>query len=263
MHRLTYLNSNLKDGKLIRWPKECFPLPVYIAPCTWYSLTEADRFVYVNMVIEALNYWESVSGGRISFRKTNTLMDSQMNIEWRRVDRKSLGTCYFNFDQNSRLYSAEVSIGISDGIIHRKYMDEKEVFHTILHEIGHGLGLGHSNNKNDIMFTPHQYGIVRLSERDIASLHWLYDLPFGASIKSLNTAYSMSHTNIDDVIYQIAKGDVESQFEKTLKNTKIPSRNLEDEQNKLAEIRKFQMSLQNIKLPEDIAKNFRKDDTIK
>lgn len=263
MHRLTYLNSNLREGKLIRWPKECFPLPVYIAPCTWYSLNEADRFVYVNMVIEALNYWESVAGGRISFRRVNTLMESQMNVEWRRVDRKSLGTCYFNFDQNSRLYSAEVSIGISDGIIHRKYMDEKEVFHTILHEIGHGLGLGHSNNKDDIMFTPHQYGAVRLSQRDINSLHWLYDLPYGASTQSLNTAYSMNYNNIDDIILQMVKGRPESQFEKTLKGTTIQNRNLQEEQDKIAEIRKFQMSLQNIKLPEDIAKNFRKDDTLK
>ena len=58
MHRLTYLNENLKNGKLIRWPEQCFPMPVYIAPCSWYSMTEADRYAYMNMVIEALNTWE-------------------------------------------------------------------------------------------------------------------------------------------------------------------------------------------------------------
>ena len=35
-----------------------------------------------------------------------------------------------------------VQIGISDGIIHKQYMDENEVYHTILHEIGHAVGRG-------------------------------------------------------------------------------------------------------------------------
>ena len=258
MEKLTYLDANLKNGMLIRWPKECFPLPVYIAPCSWYSMTEADRYTYMNMAIEALNYWESISGGRFSFTRSNTLMESQMNIEWRRVDRKSLGTCHFNFDNNSRLYSAEVSIGISDGIIHQQYMDEKEVFHTILHEIGHALGLGHSPYTSDIMYTPHQYGVVNLSQRDVNTVRWLYDLPYGSSLKSLNAAYSMHATSIDDIIYQITNKKVKSEFQKTLENTKIPTRNLQEEQDKIAEIKKFQMSLQNIKLPDDIAKKFRK-----
>lgn len=257
MHRLTYLNEHLKSGCLIRWPQQCFPLPVYIAPCSWYSMKEADRFAYVNMVIEALNTWERVSDGKVSFCLTNSLNDSQMNVEWRRVDRKSLGNCSFNFDNESRLYSAEVSIGISDGIIHRKYMDENEVYHTILHEIGHALGLGHSKNPDDIMYTPHQYGAINLSQRDIASVRWLYSLPYGASAKSLNEIYSTNYSNIDDIIMHIASGNAESKFQKTLNNIKVPKRNLEEEQEKLAEIKKFQMSIQNIRLPKEITDKFK------
>lgn len=257
MHRLTYLNEHLKNGRLIRWPEQCFPLSVYIAPCQWYSMTDADKYAYMNMAKEALRIWESVGQGKFSFILVNTLNDSQMNIEWRRVDRKSLGNCSFNFDKESRLYSAEVSIGISDGILHKKYMDENEVFHTILHEIGHALGLGHSSNTEDIMYTPHQYGITTLSKRDINSIRWLYSLPYGTSVKSLNEAYSLNYTNIDDIILYLSEGEHESEFKKAMKSINIPVRDLEDEQNKLAEIKKFHMSIQNIRLPKEIADKFK------
>ncbi len=257
MHKLTYLNSNLKNGCIIRWPEQCFPLPVYIAPCSWYSMSEAGRYTYKNMVLDALNTWEKIGNGLFSFYIVNSLNDSQMNVEWRRVDRKSLGNCTFNYDKESRLYSAEVSIGISDGIIHHKYMDENEVFHTILHEIGHALGLGHSANDNDIMFTPHKYGIVRLSKRDINSVKWLYSLPLGTSAETLNNTYSTSYTDIDDIIMQIAGGNIESEFHRTLKRMNYPKRNLEEEQDKLAQMKKFQISIQNIKLPKEMSDKFK------
>lgn len=258
MRRLTYLNANLKNGKILRWPSQCFPLPVFIAPCTWYSMSTADRYTYMNMVIDALNTWETVGGGRFSFVSANSLNDSFMNVEWRRVDRKSLGNCTF-IDKDYCLASAEVSIGISDGIIHRKYMDENEVYHTILHEIGHALGLGHSNNPDDIMFTPHQYGVVKLSQRDINSVRWLYDLPIGTSIETLNSKYSINASNIDDAIMMLSNaGSKNSQFAKILRETGTNHRDLTDEQDKIAEIKKMQMAMQNIKLPKEMLDKFKK-----
>ena len=257
MHRLTYLNDHLKNGRLIRWPDQCFPLNVYIAPCTFYSLSDIDKYKYMGMVREALRIWQSVGDGKFSFNIVNSLNESNMNVEWRRVDRKSLGNCSFCFDNDSRLYSAEVSIGISDGLLHQKYMDENEVFHTILHEIGHALGLGHSTNTEDIMYTPHQYGVTSLSKGDIQSVRWLYTLPYGTSVNGLNEAYSINYKNLDDIIMHLVNERTESSFQKTMRSVKIPQRNLQEEQDKLAQIKKFHMSIQNIRLPKEIADKFK------
>ena len=42
-----------------------------------------------------------------------------------------------------------------------------------------------------------------------------------------------------------------------MKNISVKTRDLEDEQVKLAQMKKFQMSIQDIKLPKDIADKFK------
>ncbi|MCK7484495.1 MAG: matrixin family metalloprotease [Bacillus subtilis] len=154
------------------------PLAFYIEPFRWYK-SKHEAPVYNQMVEEALQIWQRASNNKVRFNIVNNLNDSQINLEWKRVDRKSLGSCKFYFDNQARLYSAEINIGLSDGVLHQRYMDKNEVMHTIIHEIRHSLGLLHSPYKDDIMYVPHQYGVVNLSKRDITTIKWLYSLPHG------------------------------------------------------------------------------------
>lgn len=247
---MTYLEASLKSGRLMRWT--FMPLKVYIAPMQFYS-KKGEDYKYKSMVKQALQAWEKASGGKVSFKVVQSLLESNVNVEWKRVERKALGYCSFQTDNNNRLYSAEVQIGLTEGLIHADYMDENEVYHTILHEVGHALGLGHSPYKTDIMYTPHQKGVNSLSINDITTLRWLYALPQGATAKEIGTKYGAAGSTIDEIVTKIRKKQNKSEFE-VVKNSisQKPERNLEEETERLAMMRKHHMSLQNISIPEEV-----------
>src|SRR5574344_1589433 len=256
MQKETYLQNCLRDGKIRRWSDSSQTLKVYIAPFRFYTQANEDA-KYRGLVMKALDEWQKISGGKISFEIVTSLMNSQINIDWQRVERQALGYCYFSFDKIGRLFSAEVQIGISDGIIHQQYMAENEVYHTILHEIGHSLGLGHSPNQEDIMFTPHKYGIVSLSQNDINTLRWLYRLPTGATPSEIASKHGIASYDLDDVVEHLIKKNHKSEFEKVKGSIKPQkSKDLLQEQTNIGDLKKYNLALQNIKISEDTRKFF-------
>ncbi|MBR2068890.1 MAG: matrixin family metalloprotease [Candidatus Gastranaerophilales bacterium] len=256
MQTQTYLHDCITKGKLSRWHEKVMPLSVYIGKFNWYkSKGVSDEIKYTKMITDAFNIWERLSGGIVSFKRAANIYDSNINVEWKRVERKSLGSCTFNYDKLGRYYSAEVSIGLSDGIIHHKYMDENEVFHTILHEIGHSVGLGHSKTRGDIMYVPHEYGVVNVSHNDIATLRWLYKMPVGKSEKEILAMYPQQKAkNLDDLV-KILSGE-KSDFEKT-KDALIAQQSQKDllqENENIGDLKKYQLQLNNLDIKIDKSK---------
>ncbi len=251
MQTITYLNNCFSKGKLSRWPDNVMPLKVYIGKFNWYKSkgNSSDEYKYTQMIIDGFNTWENLSGGLVSFERAMNLYDSNINIDWKRVDRKSLGSCTFNYDKLGRYYSAELSIGLSDGIIHHQYMDENEVFHTILHEIGHAIGLGHSQTKGDIMYVPHEYGVVNISQNDLKTLQWLYKLPTGKTEKEILAMYPQNTaSDIDSLIKKISEDKTEFEKIKDLLLENTPQKDLLQENENIGDLKKYLMQLNNIKI---------------
>ncbi|MBP7211219.1 matrixin family metalloprotease [bacterium] len=255
MQKETYLQNCLRDGKIRRWSDSSQTLKVYIAPFRFYTQANEDA-KYRGLVMKALDEWQKISGGKISFEIVTSLMNSQINIDWQRVERQALGYCYFSFDKIGRLFSAEVQIGISDGIIHQQYMAENEVYHTILHEIGHALGLGHSPFEDGIMFTPHKYGVITISANDILTFQWLYRFAPGADPAQIASQYGIVSPDLDLVVAELRKKNHKSEFEKVKNSIKTVKKDLLKEQQNIADLKKYNIALQNISISEDTRKFF-------
>ena len=252
MQTITYLDDCFNKGKLSRWPDNVMPLKVFIGKFNWYkSKGSNDEYKYTQMIIDGFNLWEQLSGGLVAFERTENLYESNINIDWKRVDRKSLGSCTFNFDKLGRYYSAELSIGLSDGILHHQYMDENEVFHTIVHEIGHSVGLGHSKTKGDIMYVPHEYGVTNISHNDLTTLKWLYKLPVGKTKEEILSMYSSYRAlSVDDLVQKIITEGYKSDFEKTKESIErnIIQKDLLEENQNIGDLKKYLMQLNNLKI---------------
>lgn len=234
----------------MRW--SFMPLNVFISPMKFYSKQGQDH-IYQSMVIKACEEWERASLGKVQFKLVDNLLQSNINVEWRRIDRKALGHCQFNYDASNRLFGAEVSIGLSDGVICQKYMAEDEVYHTILHEFGHALGLGHSPYESDIMYTPHKYGVVTLSPRDKRTLQWLYKLNQGMTVNDMVTNYKIGSQNPDEIVTKYLLQNNPSDFDKVANSLQqAQKKDLLQEQTNIADLKKYNLSIQNIQLSDNV-----------
>ena len=74
---------------------------------------------------------------------------------------------------NGIIKKISIDIGLPNELSPKNTTNES-IFATMMHELGHALGLGHGIEINDIMFVPHQKNITTPSDNDLYVLKKIY-----------------------------------------------------------------------------------------
>jgi hypothetical protein len=162
-----------RDSALARWPdRRRNPLRVWVQPETPTSDFSAG---FPEIVRAAFDEWMS-TGIPLSFTFVPDSTGADVHVTWiDRFDEQISGKTLWAHDDDWWIVEANIVLAIH----HRggEPLDSSAVRAIALHEIGHLIGLDHTQDTANIM-TP-KVRVKELSEADRATARLLYTLPPG------------------------------------------------------------------------------------
>lgn len=203
-----YIEQAPSDSKIIRWSKSSFPLKVYIDDSNQNNLPD----YYKSSVLRALNQWEK-SVDFISFVNANKKSDAQIIISFEKMPDNicSDSVCKYVVGYTNPKISGSrlknMNIILYDKNPKDEYFSDKEIYNTILHELGHALGImGHSYSTDDLMyqqaqeyskvFSKYRSDFHYLSGNDVNTIQLLYMLEPTITDKHLTSKEKLIYTPI-------------------------------------------------------------------
>jgi len=165
----------MRDSMLFRWPdSRDEALRVWIQPDShvrdwWLGYVQSARDVFLE--------WQT-AGVPLRFQFPADSAGADIVVKW--IDQfpagdRRIGNTHRVADQNAWVTYAEVVISLHDPDGDR--FPPGEISEILRHEIGHALGLGHSHNRETIMYPESTQ--LEITEMDKETLHLLYTLPPG------------------------------------------------------------------------------------
>lgn len=159
-----------------------FPLTIAI----WVDpQLKAYKSLYTDAVRGAFSKWCNASGGFLTYRIVDRQQDARIVCKLlttvrggatRRTSSKLGETkrdSALNVDDHLKFSRVEVFYDV--------YEDPNTIADITLHEVGHALGLGHSESPLDIMYPTAGYPYAaQLSKRDANTIRKLYEIPRNA-----------------------------------------------------------------------------------
>jgi predicted Zn-dependent protease len=170
--------TSATDGKLLAWPKNTQPIPVYV------QLSNPDQAPYLPLLHETFRTWENATGSGVSFVEVPESRKARIFIQLRpgplAHPEMEVGHAKYVIENPNHPYqSLTVTITVNTGESNHQEPtppQREQVRRIMLHELGHAIGLwGHSPNPTDIMYT-HPL-VSQLSSRDIQTVRKLYEHP--------------------------------------------------------------------------------------
>jgi predicted Zn-dependent protease len=142
------------------------PIRVWIEPIANHGFTDRVR--------GAFDEWTG-AGLPLRFVFVDRARDAEIRVRWtERLERKT-GNTVWRVDRNGWMRGSDVllSTHLGDG----RQLDHRSLRAIALHEVGHAIGLAHSDDRHDIMAP--LVRVAALSGGDRATARLLYALPAG------------------------------------------------------------------------------------